>query len=107
MLDRCTEILMRKYDSTNPLLEWVNQPQPVLVEKQVNLSQCPSFERDGKTFTLLMSSADYTDKQISKALIAYNRKHPEHMSYSFQLPATMFGIPANSWVLALPERGTQ
>ena len=103
MLDRCTEILMRKYDPSNPLLEWANQSLAIPVEKQVSSQE--RITNDGKVFTVLMSSADYTDKQITAVCDEYNRKHPEHMSFSYQLPADMFGIPANSWVLALPQRG--
>ncbi|WP_408598062.1 hypothetical protein [Pseudomonas sp. PLMAX] len=90
---------MRKYDSTNPLLQWANQ-LPVDVRAPI----AKSVRDDGKLITLVMSSADYTDKQITEAVTAYNMEYPEHMSYSFQLPATMYGFPANSWVLVLPER---
>lgn len=163
MLEATTRILMQKYDPTNPLLEWANQPKAVQVEKQVDgpseedLALLESYnittedilkkreelfkswgldtanrhesldkyvakaaiedarewrakcvDSNGeRRITLVMSSADYTDKQITGAVTAYNREHPEHMSYSFQLPVTMDGIPANSWVLALPKGETQ
>ncbi|WP_095148044.1 hypothetical protein [Pseudomonas sp. Irchel s3a18] len=100
MLDLTTRILLERYASNDPRL---NEED---VKKQASL-QVKSVVDGGKAFTVLMSSADYADKEITAACDDYNRKYPEHMSYSFQLPATMFGIPANSWVLALPERGTQ
>ena len=102
MLDATTRILMQKYNPTNPLLQWVNQPQ-VDEPTVVSLSKSVKSDEDNKTITLIMSSADYTDKQITEAVTAFNREHPEHMSHSFQLPVTMYGIPANSWVLVLPE----
>ncbi|KPG99432.1 hypothetical protein AEQ67_09855 [Pseudomonas sp. RIT-PI-q] len=164
MLDKCTEILMRRYDPTNALLEWANQPKAVEVEKQADgpseedlallqsynitqddilkkreelfkswgldtanrhepldkfvvaaviedaralLNKCVDSASGEKRISLVMSSADYTDKQITAAVTAYNREHPEHMSHSFQLPVTMNGIPANSWVLVLPNGETQ
>lgn len=102
MLEATTRILMQKYDPTNPLLQWVNPPQTDEPTEVVPLSKSVKTD-DGKTITLIMSSADYTDKQITEAATAYNRQHPEYMSHSFQLPVTMYGIPANSWVLVLPE----
>lgn len=93
MIDLTFEILKAKY-APDSLLQQVEVAEPEPVEVQ-------------KTITLIMSSADYTDKQITEAVTAYNRQHPEHMSHSFQLPVTMYGIPANSWVLVLPERGTE
>lgn len=106
MLEATTRILMQKYDPTNPLLQWVNPPQTDEPANVVSLSKSVKTD-DGKMITLVMSSADYTDKQITEAIIAYNREHPEHMSHSFQLPVTMCGIPANSWVLVLPEGESQ
>ena len=106
MLEATTRILMQKYDPTNPLLQWGNPPQTGEPADVVSLSKSVKID-DGKMITLVMSSADYTDKQITEAIIAYNREHPEHMSHSFQLPVTMCGIPANSWVLVLPEGESQ
>lgn len=103
MLEATTRILMERYDPTNPLLQWVNQPQADEPTDVVSLSKSVKSDDVKKTITLIMSSADYTDKQITEAVTAYNRQHPEHMSHSFQLPVTMYGIPANSWVLMLPE----
>ena len=105
MLDATTRILMQKYEPGNPLLEWANQPKAEPAE--VSLFKSVKSDDGKSTITLVMSSADYTDAQITKAVTEYNSEHPEHMSYSFQLPVTMYGIPANSWVLVLPERGTR
>lgn len=107
MLEATTRILMQKYDPTNPLLQWVNPPQADDPTDVVSLSKSVKSDDVNKTITLIMSSADYSDKQITEAVTAYNRQHPEHMSHSFQLPVTMCGIPANSWVLVLPEGETQ
>lgn len=100
-MDLTTRILLAKYAPNDPRLT------EVAVEKQTASLQATSVVDGGKTFTVLMSSADYDEKVISEACDEYNRGHPKHMSYSYQLPATMFGIPANSWVLALPEGGMQ
>ncbi|MNG21925.1 hypothetical protein D3C87_1398980 [compost metagenome] len=101
MIDLTTRILLEKYAPNDPRLT------EVAVEKQAASLQATSVVGGGTTFTVLMSSADYDDKVISEVCNEYNRRHPEHMNYSYQLPTTMSGIPANSWVLALPERGTQ
>lgn len=106
MLEATTRILMQRYDPTNPLLQWVNPPQADEPTDVASLSKSVKTD-DGKMITLVMSSSDYTDKQITEAVIAYNRGHPERMSHSFQLPVTMYGIPANSWVLVLPEGAPQ
>jgi len=100
-MDLTTRILLEKYAPNDPRLT------EVAVEKQAASLQATNVVGDGKTFTVLMSSADYDDKVIAAACNEYNRRHPEHTSYSYQLPSTMLGIPANSWVLALPERGIQ
>ncbi|WP_413705304.1 hypothetical protein [Pseudomonas sp. Pseusp16] len=103
MLDATTRILMLKYDPTNPLLEWVNQPQSAHVEKQADPVNVVKSEDGKMRIVVVMSSALYTDKQITKACDEFNSVYPEYMSYSYQLPATMFGIPADSWVLVVPE----
>ncbi|MBU0523579.1 MAG: hypothetical protein KJ643_15200 [Gammaproteobacteria bacterium] len=105
MLEATTRILMQKYDPSNPLLQWVNPPQTdEPTDARAPLSKSVKTDNGKKSITLVMSSADYTDKQITGAITAYNREHPEHMSHSFQLPVTMYGFPVNSWVLVLPER---
>ena len=100
-MDLTTRILLEKYAPNDPRLT------EVAVVKQTASSQATSVVGDGKTFTVLMSSADYDEKVISAVCDEYNRRHPEHMSYSYQLPVTMFGIPSNSWVLAIPEGVSQ
>ena len=107
MLDTTTRILMLKYDPTNPLLEWANQPKAVEVEKQADPVRVVKSENGKRRIVVVMSSALYTDKQITKACDEFNAVYPEYMSYSYQLPAAMFGIPANSWVLVVPEGKAQ
>lgn len=87
MLEATTRILMQKYDPTNPLPQWVNQPQVYEpVDARASLSKSVKTDSGNKAITLMMSSEDYTDKQITEAVTAYNRTHPEHMSHSCQLP---------------------
>lgn len=107
MLEATTRILMLKYDPTNALLQWVNQPQTGHVEKHASSISPAIIVGGGRKFIVLMSSADYTDKQIFEVCTAYNKKHPKYKSYSYQLPVSMFGIPADSWVFVLPEREPQ
>lgn len=107
MLDATTRILMQKYEPNNQLLQWANLPKVVHVEKQAEPFRVVKSEDGKKQIAVVMSSAIYTDKQITAACDDFNSAYPEYMSYSYQLPATMFGIPANSWVLVVPEGGSQ
>lgn len=109
MEDLTFAILLRKYAPNDlRLTEVVVEKQTAGPSEDLALLQSYNITTvvdGGKTFTVLMSSADYEEKVISEVCDEYNRLHPEHKSYSYQLPATMLGIPANSWVLALPEGG--
>lgn len=88
--------------------EWADEliSSAVVADARAALFKSAKSE-DGKVIKLVMSSEEYTDKQITEAVTAYNQVHPEHMSYSFQLPTTMYGFPANSWVLVLPDGDKQ
>ena len=100
MVDACTRILMTKYDPNNPLLQWAS---PTTVQKKVDLSNVAKIVVGSITFNVIMSASDYPDADITKACSNFNSEYPQHMSYSYQLPSTLHGIPANSWVLALPN----
>lgn len=47
---------------------------------------------------LIMSSAEFSDSVIFKALNEFNHAHPDLMSRSFTLPVAMYGLPQGSWI---------
>ncbi|WP_421534751.1 hypothetical protein [Pseudomonas marginalis] len=53
--------------------------------------------------TLVMSSADYSESVIFKALREFNMANPQLTARSFTLPVGMNGIPAGSWVFVPPK----
>lgn len=52
---------------------------------------------------VIMSSNDYSESTIFKALREFNTQHPELMSRSFTLPVSQHGIPVGSWVFVTQE----
>ena len=52
---------------------------------------------------VVMSSNDYSESAIFKALREFNLSNPELMSRSFTLPISQHGIPAGSWVFVTQE----
>lgn len=84
--------------------------EPVTVAKSESSSvQGPALKSTPETIhgstgmTLVMSSADYNESTIYKALREFNIASPELMSRSFTLPIGMNGIPAGSWVFVTAE----
>jgi len=52
---------------------------------------------------VVMDSSEHDESTIFKAVTEYNRAYPEHMSYSFVLPADFNDVPKNSWVIIAPK----
>ncbi|MEB0149048.1 hypothetical protein [Pseudomonas sp. CCC2.2] len=77
-------LLLEKYQPDSPLLL-----APVEVKKAAAK----------KVMTLIMSSDNFSESVIMKAVQDFNSKHCELLSSSYTLPVAMFGIPAGSWVL--------
>ncbi|MBW1246187.1 hypothetical protein I7860_05780 [Pseudomonas tolaasii] len=52
---------------------------------------------------VIMSSNDYSESIICKAIREFNASHPELMSRSYTLPVAQYGIPVGSWVFITQE----
>lgn len=98
-----TKLLLTKYRPE--LLQ-----EPVAVTKGESLSvqgpasrSAPEAIHGSTGMTLIMSSANYSESTIYKALREFNIASPELMSRSFTLPIGMNGIPAGSWVFVTAE----
>ncbi|MGY3172346.1 hypothetical protein ACVWYU_001723 [Pseudomonas sp. TE12234] len=85
-MDALTRLLLEKYQPDSPRLL-----EPTVMEVQKAASK--------KVMTVVMSSDDYDEAVIMKALIEFNSQHRDLISSSYTLPADMLGIPAGSWVL--------
>lgn len=75
----------------------------VMADAHASVSKSVITDDGESVVCLVMSSKDYTDAQITKACTEFNSGHLKQMSHSFQLPVSMYGYPANSWVLVLPN----
>lgn len=102
-MDGLTKLLLTKYRSE--LLQ-----EPVAVTKSESLSvQAPTTKsaqeaiHESTGMTLVMSSADYSESVIFKALREFNMANPQLTARSFTLPVGMNGIPAGSWVFVPPK----
>ena len=98
-----TKLLLTKY-------------RPELLQEPVAVTKSESLSVQGPTpistseaihastgMTLVMSSADYSESVIFKALREFNMANPQLTARSFTLPVGMNGIPAGSWVFVPPK----
>lgn len=102
-MDGLTKLLLTKYRPE--LLQ-----EPVAVTKNESSSaQGPTPRSAPETIhastgvVLIMSSAEFSDSVIFKALNEFNHAHPNLMSRSFTLPIAMYGLPQGSWVYLPPK----
>lgn len=98
-----TKLLLAKYRPE--LLQ-----EPLAVTKSESLSvqgpttkSAPEAIHESTGMTLVMSSADYNESVIFKALREFNMANPQLTARSFTLPVSMNGIPAGSWVFVPPK----
>lgn len=102
-MDGLTRLLLTKY-----------RPELLQEPTAVTKSEAPSSQgstvksvagalQEVSGMVVVMSSNDYNESTIFKALREFNTQHPELMSRSFTLPVSQHGVPAGSWVFVVPE----
>ncbi|MGC6371346.1 hypothetical protein [Pseudomonas sp. S2.OTC.A_B10] len=110
MIDNLTRQLLTKYSPSDPRLHQERLQAPVVTTK----AEAPPVQRFATKSALgvlqevagmvvIMSSNDYSDSAIFKALREFNLSNPELMSRSFTLPVSQHGIPIGSWVFVTQE----
>ncbi|CRM46080.1 hypothetical protein [Pseudomonas sp. 44 R 15] len=106
-MDGLTQLLLTKY-APRKLKEPLQAPVATIkaVETQVQHSitkSAPEALQEISGMIVIMSSNDYAESVIFKALREFNTQHPELMSRSFTLPVSQHGIPVGSWVFITQE----
>jgi hypothetical protein len=103
-MDGLTKLLLAKY---NPGKLQELPQEPVSHDNQEVPSpvakSAPEALHAATGLTLVMSSADFPESVIFKALREFNTTNPQLMARSFTLPTITNGIPAGSWVFVTPE----
>ncbi|OWP73511.1 hypothetical protein [Pseudomonas sp. K2I15] len=110
MIDNLTRQLLTKYLPNDPRL----QQEPLQAVTAITKSEAPPVQhlaaksalgvlQEVAGMVIIMSSNDYTEGVIFKALREFNTQHPELMSRSFTLPVAQSGIPVGSWVFITQE----
>lgn len=97
-MDGLTRLLLTKYAPDKlqgPTA--ITKAESPLVRRLANKS-APEALQEVSGMVVVMSSNDYSESTIFKALREFNTSHPELMSRSFTLPVIQHGIPVGSWV---------
>lgn len=102
-MDGLTRLLLTKYapDKLQELSATAKAKAPP-VQHPIAKS-APEALQEIAGMVVVMSSNNYNESTIFKALREFNTQHPELMSRSFTLPVSQHGIPAGSWVFVVPE----
>jgi hypothetical protein len=102
-MDGLTRLLLTKY-VPGKLQEptATTKAKAPLVRRPISKS-APEALQEPTGMIVVMSSNDYSESAIFKALREFNTQHPELMSRSFTLPVAQYGISAGSWVFVVPE----
>lgn len=98
-----TKLLLAKYRPEllqEPVAVTKSESSPV---QGLTLKSAPEAIHESTGMTLVMSSADYSESLIYKALREFNMANPQLTARSFTLPVGMNGIPAGSWVFVPPK----
>lgn len=98
-----TRLLLTKYHPEllrEPVAITKSESSPV---QGPTLKSAPEAIHESTGMTLVMSSADYNESVIFKALREFNMANPQLTARSFTLPVGMNGIPAGSWVFVPPK----
>ena len=106
-MDGLTKLLLAKYNP-GKLQELLQEPLAVTKSESSSVQEptaksAPEAIHASTGMTLVMSSADYNESVIFKALREFNSANPELIARSFTLPVSMNGIPAGSWVFVPPK----
>ena len=115
-MDTLSRILLTKYDPSNEALqapESTFKPEVSPAYSQANKASQNELQSvvyksaNGitTTMTVIMSSDDHTDDEITLGCMAFNMLNPTSMSKSYQLPVAFEGIPAGSWVYVTTRKG--
>jgi len=106
-MDGLTHLLLTKYNP-GKLQELLQAPvattkgESPQVRRPIAKS-APEALQELTEMVVVMSSNDYSESAIFKALREFNLSNPELMSRSFTLPISQHGIPAGSWVFVTQE----
>lgn len=101
-MDGLTQLLLTKYNPGK--LQELLQGSTALTKAEASPVQHPISKsipealQEVVGMVVIMSSNDYSESTIFKALREFNTSHPELMSRSFTLPVIQHGIPVSSWV---------
>jgi hypothetical protein len=102
-MDGLTKLLLTKYRPEllqEPVAATKSESSPV---QGPTLKSASEAIHESTGMTLVMSSADYSESVIFKALREFNMANPQLTARSFTLPVGMNGIPAGSWVFVPPK----
>ena len=102
-MDGLTQLLLTKY-APDKMQEpaAISKAEVLQVQRPVSKS-APEALQEIAGMVVIMSSNDYTESVIFKALREFNLSNPELMSQSFTLPVSQHGIPVGSWVFITQE----
>lgn len=106
-MDGLTKLLLTKY-APHKLQEPLQAPtaKTEIEAPQVGCpvsKSAPEALQEASGMVVIMSSNDYTESVIFKALREFNTQHPELMSRSFTLPVSQHGISVGSWVFVTSQ----
>lgn len=102
-MDGLTRLLLTKY-APDKLQESSAATKAKAPSVQCSIAKsAPEALQEVADMVVIMSSNDYGDSIIFKALREFNTSHPELMSRSFTLPVAQYGIPVGSWVFITQE----
>lgn len=102
-MDGLTRLLLTKYAPDKlqgPTATTKSESPPV---RCTIAKSTPEAIQEVAGMVVIMSSNDYSESTIFKALREFNTQHPELMSRSFTLPVSQHGIPVGSWVFVTQE----
>lgn len=102
-MDGLTRLLLTKYapDALQEPTASTKQEAPQ-VQRPISKS-APEILQEVAGMVVIMSSSDYSESLIFKALREFNTSHPELMSRSFTLAVSQRGIPVGSWVFVTSQ----
>ncbi|MGY2165746.1 hypothetical protein HX799_01210 [Pseudomonas tolaasii] len=106
-MDGLTKLLLTKYaphklqESLQASVE-TTKSKASQVQRPISKSALEALQ-EVLGMVVIMSSNDYTESVIFKALREFNTQHPELMSRSFTLPVSQQGIPVGSWVFVTSQ----
>lgn len=106
-MDGFTHLLLTKYNPGK--LQELLQAPTAIAKSETPPSQGSTVKgvagalQEVVGMVVIMSSNDYSESTIFKALREFNLSNPELMSRSFTLPVSQNGIPVGSWVFVTSQ----